>query len=187
MPPAPPTFSTITCWPSVSESLRATMRPSTSVPPPGANGTTMRHGARRPVLRRRRCAGLRHHQDCESRSTKKPHPRPPRRNRSQAEAYRFHREAEAGMSGRRAAGHPTHRHVSEDAAKRRGFPDIFSLSQSSCRYAAKAGTWSEPRQSLGSSSPRAGASFRHGHRALGRERRSGCGLDAARRSGIWDT
>jgi hypothetical protein len=44
MPPAPPTFSMITCWPRTSESRRPTMRPSTSVPPPAANGTTMVSG-----------------------------------------------------------------------------------------------------------------------------------------------
>src|SRR5262249_16754484 len=42
--PAPPTFSMITCWARISESRRPTMRPSTSVPPPGANGTTMVSG-----------------------------------------------------------------------------------------------------------------------------------------------
>ena len=34
----------ITCWPRTSERRRPTMRPSTSVPPPGANGTTMVNG-----------------------------------------------------------------------------------------------------------------------------------------------
>ena len=41
MPPAPPTFSMMTCAPSVSDSLRPMMRPSTSVPPPAAKPTTM--------------------------------------------------------------------------------------------------------------------------------------------------
>ncbi len=41
MPPAPPTFSITTCWPKVSDRRRPMMRPSTSVPPPAANGTTM--------------------------------------------------------------------------------------------------------------------------------------------------
>src|SRR5512144_1265053 len=44
MPPAPPTFSMITCWPSTSDSRRPTIRPMTSVPPPAANGTTMVSG-----------------------------------------------------------------------------------------------------------------------------------------------
>jgi hypothetical protein len=41
MPPAPPTFSTITCWPRISDSRAATIRPMMSAPPPAANGTTM--------------------------------------------------------------------------------------------------------------------------------------------------
>jgi hypothetical protein len=41
MPPAPATFSTTICWPSTSPSRRAMIRPSKSVPPPGANGTTI--------------------------------------------------------------------------------------------------------------------------------------------------
>src|SRR5262249_47937312 len=44
MPPAPPTFSMITCWLRTSERRRPRMRPSTSVPPPAANGTTMVSG-----------------------------------------------------------------------------------------------------------------------------------------------
>src|SRR5262245_66577038 len=41
MPPAPPTFSMTTGWPSTSASRLETMRASTSVPPPGGNGTTI--------------------------------------------------------------------------------------------------------------------------------------------------
>src|SRR5580700_5565194 len=41
MPPAPPTFSTTTCWPRISLTRCAITRPSTSVGPPAANGTTM--------------------------------------------------------------------------------------------------------------------------------------------------
>src|ERR1700722_10377169 len=41
MPPAPPTFSTITFWPSSSPTRAAMMRPSTSVGPPAANGMTI--------------------------------------------------------------------------------------------------------------------------------------------------
>src|SRR5712692_5604993 len=41
MPPAPPTFSTITCWPRVSLRPDARMRPIVSTGPPAANGTTM--------------------------------------------------------------------------------------------------------------------------------------------------
>src|SRR3954470_1887184 len=41
MPPPPPTFSTITCWPSCSPRLVAMMRPTTSIGPPAAKGTTM--------------------------------------------------------------------------------------------------------------------------------------------------
>src|SRR5262245_22262073 len=41
MPPAPPTFSTTTCWPSASLSPLATIRPRRSVPPPGGNGITI--------------------------------------------------------------------------------------------------------------------------------------------------
>src|SRR6266568_6969384 len=41
MPPAPPTFSTITCWPKTSERRGARTRPRASAPPPAANGTTM--------------------------------------------------------------------------------------------------------------------------------------------------
>src|SRR4029077_1994211 len=38
-PPAPPTFSTITGWPSAAPILSAMMRAATSVEPPGGNGT----------------------------------------------------------------------------------------------------------------------------------------------------
>ena len=41
MPPAPPTFSITTCWPSSSLIRAPTMRPSTSVGPPAANGMIM--------------------------------------------------------------------------------------------------------------------------------------------------
>jgi hypothetical protein len=42
MPPeAPGWFSTTTGWPHCSDRRWAMMRPSTSVPPPGANGTTI--------------------------------------------------------------------------------------------------------------------------------------------------
>ncbi len=41
MPPAPPTFSTMTCWLSTSDRRLAMTRPSTSVPPPAAKPTTM--------------------------------------------------------------------------------------------------------------------------------------------------
>src|SRR5215831_12870771 len=40
IPPAPATFSTITCWPRISDMRRAMMRPITSVPPPAPHGTT---------------------------------------------------------------------------------------------------------------------------------------------------
>src|SRR5712671_4819844 len=40
VPPAPPRFSTTTCWPSDLLILSATMRPSASLPPPGGNGMT---------------------------------------------------------------------------------------------------------------------------------------------------
>src|SRR5581483_6554508 len=40
-PPAPARFSTITCWPSCSPSVFATMRAVVSVPPPGSKPTTM--------------------------------------------------------------------------------------------------------------------------------------------------
>src|SRR3981081_2293746 len=41
MPPAPPTFSITTCWPSTSLMRAPTMRPSTSVGPPAAKGMIM--------------------------------------------------------------------------------------------------------------------------------------------------
>src|SRR5260221_3597316 len=42
VPPAPPLFSTMNCWPSCSESSSASARAAMSVSAPGANGTTMR-------------------------------------------------------------------------------------------------------------------------------------------------
>src|SRR5215469_1842838 len=39
VPPAPVTFSTTTCWPSVRDMCSPTMRATTSVGPPAANGT----------------------------------------------------------------------------------------------------------------------------------------------------
>src|SRR5215469_11143815 len=44
MPPAPPAFSTMTCWPKTSARRAARMRPMTSAPPPAANGTTIVSG-----------------------------------------------------------------------------------------------------------------------------------------------
>src|SRR5215470_11014301 len=41
MPPAPPLFSMMTCWPSSSVSGGAKIRPTTSIGPPAGNGTTM--------------------------------------------------------------------------------------------------------------------------------------------------
>src|SRR5262249_43528433 len=41
MPPAPPTFSTTTCWPSSSLMRCAMMRPMVSCGPPAANGMTI--------------------------------------------------------------------------------------------------------------------------------------------------
>src|SRR5438093_754475 len=41
MPPAPPMFSMITCWPSTSERRGLRMRANTSSPEPAANATTM--------------------------------------------------------------------------------------------------------------------------------------------------
>ena len=41
VPAAPPTFSTITGWPSVARMRSAKMRPSVSVGPPGGYGTIM--------------------------------------------------------------------------------------------------------------------------------------------------
>src|SRR3954453_4112542 len=40
LPPAPPTFSTITAWPRIGRIFSAMMRAATSVEPPGGNGTT---------------------------------------------------------------------------------------------------------------------------------------------------
>src|SRR5688572_25337842 len=40
MPPAPPMFSTITCWPSRSESFCPISRPMKSIGPPAGKGTT---------------------------------------------------------------------------------------------------------------------------------------------------
>jgi hypothetical protein len=39
---APPLFSTIICWPHISESLWLTARAMTSVAPPAGSGTTSR-------------------------------------------------------------------------------------------------------------------------------------------------
>ena len=39
LPPAPPTFSTTSCWPNVRDMCSARMRVTTSVGPPAANGT----------------------------------------------------------------------------------------------------------------------------------------------------
>jgi hypothetical protein len=44
MPFAPARFSTMTCCLRFSESRGATMRHSASLPPPGANGETIRTG-----------------------------------------------------------------------------------------------------------------------------------------------
>ena len=44
LPPAPPTFSISTGWPSKGASFSARSRAITSVVPPAANGTTMRTG-----------------------------------------------------------------------------------------------------------------------------------------------
>jgi hypothetical protein len=41
LPPAPALFSVTTCWPSCSLSVLAMMRDTVSVPPPGANPTTV--------------------------------------------------------------------------------------------------------------------------------------------------
>jgi len=40
-PPAPPTFSMMTCWPSMSEKRCANRRPTRSTGPPAGNGTTI--------------------------------------------------------------------------------------------------------------------------------------------------
>src|SRR5260370_15950429 len=40
IPPAPPMFSTTTCWPSTSDRRAARMRPTVSEALPAANGTT---------------------------------------------------------------------------------------------------------------------------------------------------
>ena len=39
VPPAPTTFSTTICWPSVRDMCSLTTRAATSVGPPAANGT----------------------------------------------------------------------------------------------------------------------------------------------------
>jgi hypothetical protein len=39
LPPAPPTFSITTGWPSSVRMRSARIRPTTSVEPPGGNGT----------------------------------------------------------------------------------------------------------------------------------------------------
>src|SRR5258708_35454449 len=44
MPPAPPTFSMITCWPRTSERRAPRIRPITSPAPPAANGMIMVSG-----------------------------------------------------------------------------------------------------------------------------------------------
>src|ERR1019366_995642 len=49
MPPAPPTFSMITCWPSSSDKRGASTRAMVSVAPPAPNGTTMVTGRVRHV------------------------------------------------------------------------------------------------------------------------------------------
>jgi len=41
IPPAPLTFSTMTCWPRTSDSRAETMRAAVSLPLPAANGTTI--------------------------------------------------------------------------------------------------------------------------------------------------
>jgi hypothetical protein len=41
LPPAPPTFSMMTGWPSNGRIFSAMMRAATSVDPPGGNGTTI--------------------------------------------------------------------------------------------------------------------------------------------------
>src|SRR5262249_42632511 len=51
IPPAPPAFSMITCWPRTSERRRPTMRPSTSVPPAGRERDHHGQRAARPALR----------------------------------------------------------------------------------------------------------------------------------------
>ena len=71
MPPAPPTFSMMTCWPSTSESFRPTMRPSTSVPPPAAKPTTMVTGRVGQLLAR---MPSRPRQQCQPRQSNPPMP-----------------------------------------------------------------------------------------------------------------
>jgi hypothetical protein len=46
VPPAPTTFSTMSCWPSVRDMCSETMRAMTSVGPPAANGTITVMGRR---------------------------------------------------------------------------------------------------------------------------------------------
>ncbi len=41
MPPAPGMLSTTSCWPSSSDIRGVMMRPTTSIGPPAANGTTI--------------------------------------------------------------------------------------------------------------------------------------------------
>ena len=53
LPPAPPTFSMMTGWPSSGRIRSAMMRATVSVDPPGGNGTTSVIGARRIGLRLR--------------------------------------------------------------------------------------------------------------------------------------
>src|SRR3954466_4089054 len=42
LPPAPPLFSIMTCWPQISDSRAAAMRAAASAPPPGGKPTIMR-------------------------------------------------------------------------------------------------------------------------------------------------
>src|SRR5882672_114728 len=44
LPPAPPRFSTTTCWPRPSDIFWASGRPMVSLPPPGGYGSTRRIG-----------------------------------------------------------------------------------------------------------------------------------------------
>src|SRR3954462_14273214 len=57
LPPAPVRFSTITGWPSCSDILAATIRPTVSTAPPAANGTTIRIGRVRKFCGRVGAAG----------------------------------------------------------------------------------------------------------------------------------
>src|SRR3954447_24640611 len=42
LPPAPPLFSIMTCWPQISDRRAAAMRAAASAPPPGGKPTIMR-------------------------------------------------------------------------------------------------------------------------------------------------